>query len=443
MGRVARLLVATAGTLALAAPAHAAQPNIVVVMSDDQPYGSIGEMPYLSSLPGLEPFGTLYVNNALCCPSRATFLSGQYSHHTGVQLNREGGRFDPRETIATWLRRDGYQTGLFGKYLNTYPFHRGPAYIPPGWDRWVAMADKGDPRYYNYALSLDGVEIRFGGFEQDYSTDVLARLAEDFIDDAPQPFFALITPTAPHLPYIPTPRHAGLYAEEPFEIPPNFDRAAHGAPAYYRDAPGTTVAEQQNVWRLQMETLRAVDELAERVVTAADARGPTIFVYLSDNGYSLGSHRIPFKRCGYEECGRVPGLIRSPGDPTGVFASNADLAPTLAELAGVRSGPTDGRSLVPAMQGASQKHPAVLLHSKSKNEGSDFGLDLPGYWGLRTPRWKYLKHAPAAGAPGEELYDLSEDPFELENLATRGRFRSVADGLDRRMVRLRAVRPSR
>jgi arylsulfatase A-like enzyme len=435
-----------AATLALAlhaAPAQAQQPNIVVVMSDDQAYGTEGEMPYVSSLPGLEPFGTLYANTALCCPARATFLSGQYSHHTGVSLNRHGERFDDRQTLATWLDDAGYETGLFGKYLNTYPFHRGGDYIPPGWDRWVAFADRGDPRYYSYELSFDGVEIRMDGDADAYSTDVLARHAETFVENAPEPFFAYVAPAAPHYPYLGAPRHLGLYDDVPFPVRSNFNRHARGAPAYYRRAPAAREDEQAEIWRGQMEALQALDELVEGVVSAADARGPTVVLYLSDNGYSLGSHGIPLKRCGYEECGRVPGLIRSPGDPSGVLASNADLAPTLAELAGARPGPTDGRSLLPAMTGEPQQRPAVLLHNASNHEGRDFGKDLPAFWGVRTPRWKYLEHSRAAGTPRRELYDLEADPYELENLAGSPEARDVLEDLDRRLRRLRAARPSR
>ncbi|MDQ3758339.1 MAG: hypothetical protein M3331_00105, partial [Actinomycetota bacterium] len=118
-----------------------------------------------------------------------------------------------------------------------------------------------------------------------------------------------------------------------------------------------------------------------------------------------------------------PGLIRAPGDPSGLLASIADLAPTLAEYAGVPHPPTDGESLVPNFMGAPQDPDrALLLHHRTEPGDQPFGRDLPGFWGLRTQRWKYLRHGFGAGAEGEsgrpeELYDLEADPFELDNLA--------------------------
>lgn len=404
-------------------PEAKAAPNIVVVMSDDQPYQSVEEMPFVSSLEGLEPFGTLYDNVAMCCPARATFLTGLYSQHTGVELNRDAVSFDPRETLATWLDERGYETALFGKYLNQYPFGGGTGRVPPGWDRWAAFIGKG-ARYYDYALNVDGRARKFGDDPHEYSTDVLAKRARRFVKAAPEPFFALVTPFGPHGRAIPAPRHEHLYDDAPFVVRPNFNTVAEGAPPYYQDFPESDRRDARVKWRDRMEALRSVDELSERVITAADERpGETVFLYLSDNGFSLGSHRWPGKRCGYEECGRVPGLIRADGDASGLLASIADLAPTLADLANAPTAPTDGESLVPQFNGAPEDPArAVLLRNRASPGGGEFGHGLPSFWGLRTQRWKYLRHGlGAANNEGtdrpEELYDLSSDPFELHNLA--------------------------
>ncbi len=447
-GRAHRVLwavcVAMAWLLCLSLPAGSLagqSPNIVVVMSDDQPYYTVEEMPYVSSLEGLEPFGTLYDNISMCCPARAAFLTGLYGHHSGVELNNDGKRMDPRRTIAKWLDEGGYETGHFGKYLNRYPFEKQNGEVPPGWDRWVAFASK--PSYYRYDLTVDGTRRSLGNAEADYSTDVLAGHAEKFVQEAPQPFFALVTPFGPHgtdSPISAAPRHDGLYDGVPFARRPNFGQAAEGAPYFYRQFAPASFRREQAKWRDRMETLRSIDELTEDVVTAADERSrETVVVYLSDNGYSLGSHRWPKKRCGYEECGRVPGLIRAPGDPSGLLASIVDLAPTLADLAGVPHPPTDGLSLVPNFNGEPQEPGrAILLQNREGGEGGAFGVALPGFWGLRTPRWKYLDHNLTAGPPGaterpEELYDLKADPFELENLAQD---RSYTDELRKMRARL-------
>ena len=409
-------------------------------MSDDQPYYSVEEMPYVSSLDGLEPLDVLYDNVALCCPARATFLTGLYSHHTGVEGNN-GAKFDPSDTLATWLNHGGYETGLFGKYLNGYPFSEAGNAVPPGWDRWVAFA--GEPGYYNYKLSVDGATRRFGDHTRDYSTDVLARKARAFVNTAPEPFFAFVTPYGPHEPATPAARHVDSYRDIPFPQRPNFGVAAQGAPDYYEQLPAPSFDRAQTKWRRQMETLQSVDELVGTVVTKADQRQrETIVVYLSDNGFSLGSHRRGEKVCGYEECGRIPGLIRAPGDPSGSVASIADMAPTLADLAGVGHAPTDGYSLVPHFEGAPFDPDRALLlrNARTTKRG------LPPFWGLRTDRWKYLRHSFAAGVEGasqrpEKLYDLQADPFELENVAAEPAYEEVLAGLRARLKAERAADP--
>jgi N-acetylglucosamine-6-sulfatase len=421
-------------------------PNIVVVMSDDQAYDTVDEMPYVSSLQGLEPLGVLYDNVSMCCPARAAFLTGLYAHHSGVELNTHGERMDDRETIATWLDDGGYETGLFGKYLNGYPFKRDRGEIPPGWDRWAAFLTK--PAYYGYDLTLDGERRSYGNDPDDYSTDVLAGEAESFVKSAEQPFFALVAPFGPHGRAIPARRHKGLYRDTDFPVRPNFSEAAEDAPYYYRRLPEPSLGFHQKDWRERMEALQSVDELAERVVSAADERSrETIVVYLSDNGYSQGSHDWPRKRCGYEECGRVPGLIRAPGDPSGLLASMVDLAPTLTDLAGVDRETTDGRSLVPYFNGQPEEADrAVLLQNREAGLGGAFGESLPGFWGVRTPRWKYLDHNLSAGRPGatkrpEELYDLQADPFELNNLAGNRAFDRVLRTMRARLLELQ-TRPA-
>lgn len=410
-------------------------------MSDDQPYYSVEEMPYVSSLDGLEPLDVLYDNVALCCPARATFLTGLYSHHTGVE-NNNGAAFDPSDTLATWLDEGGYTTGLFGKYLNLYPFESDGNAPPPGWDRWVAFV--GTPGYYNYELNMDGRVRGFGDHTREYSTDVLAREARAFVKNAGGPFFAFITPFGPHGPYIPAARHAGSYRDVPFPRRENFGVTAKGAPAYYQQLPEPSFEAMQSRWRTQMEMLQSVDELVKTVVTEADERPrKTIVLYLSDNGFSLGSHRWGSKWCGYEECGRIPGLIRSPGDPSGAFASIADLAPTLADFAGVPNAPTDGESLVPTFAGSPQDPDrAILLRKKGQKKAGA----IPPFWGLRTQRWKYLRHGAATGADGdferpEELYDLREDPFELQNVAADPEYEEVLAGLRARLEAERAAAP--
>ena len=192
------------------AVAGSTPPNVLMVVTDDQAAGTVKRMPYLRDAEGWTRFDSFYVNNPLCCPSRATMLTGLYSHHTGVETNDDAPRFDDSSTLATWLDAAGYETGLFGKYLNDYPWGRGSDYVPQGWDRWAAF--KGDPGYYDYTLIGSRGRERFGRAAADYSTDVLANRTADFIADAGEPFFAYYAPYAPHSPRTAAPRHRGRYA---------------------------------------------------------------------------------------------------------------------------------------------------------------------------------------------------------------------------------------
>ncbi|GIV00653.1 MAG: hypothetical protein KatS3mg014_2268 [Actinomycetota bacterium] len=400
--------------------------NVVVIVTDDQSFDSIPRsvpvMPYLQAR-ALDPadhwvvFTRAFVNTPLCCPSRATMLTGRYPHHTGVWGNADGAVLDETDTLATWLDAAGYETALVGKYLNGYPFGRGP-YVPPGWDRWWGK-EQGGPEsiYHDFTLIEQGTPVAYG--PEAYSTDVLADAAVSFIERAPRdrPFFLWFAPTAPHPPAEPAARHAGRYADLALTDPPSLGEPdVSDKPAWVRALPPLDAAgleAMRNARRRSFETLLAVDEAVRRVIEALRERGEleeTVVVFTSDNGLSFGEHRWDRKSCPYEECIRVPLLVRVPGlahrvEPA--LVSAVDLAPTILDLTGVRpTGPLDGASLAPLLRGGPPPRQEVYL---------EFGGDprVPAWRALRTPRWMYVELA-----TGErELYDLRADPFELENLA--------------------------
>ena len=156
-------------------------------------------MPYTNGRSDWTRFGNAFVNNPLCCPSRATILSGQYSHHHHVEENDLGNRFDASSTVATWLNSAGYRTGLVGKYLNGYPFGRA-LYKPPGWDSWYSFTS--EPQYYNYSLYENSVKRSYGSEVSAYSTDVLTSKAVSFIKSSSNdPFFLYYAPKTPHNPF--------------------------------------------------------------------------------------------------------------------------------------------------------------------------------------------------------------------------------------------------
>src|SRR5829696_5891255 len=338
------------------------RPNLVLVVTDDLDAASVEAMPTVRALlhdQGVS-FSNFFVSTPLCCPARVSLLRGQYAHNHGVLGNggpnggfatfhRLGGE---DSTVATWLHDAGYRTALLGKYLNGYPEDTDPSYVPPGWDEWdalVAEAPAGGG-YIDYALNENGRRVTYGHDAADYSTDVLAAKATDFIartSGADQPFFLYLAPFAPHQPSIPAPRHAQAFAEAWAPRSAAFNEAdVSDKPSWVRARPVLSdeqVAEIDAQYRDRLRTLLAVDEMVATLVETLEATGElenTYLFFTSDNGFLLGEHRLPIgKETPYQEAVRVPLLVRGPGVPAGTavdsLALNVDLAPTLAELASV------------------------------------------------------------------------------------------------------------
>jgi arylsulfatase A-like enzyme len=455
--RIAVMLAVGVIVLGVIVPRPAAapdrRPNIVLVLSDDQTIDSLPHdppvMPFLQAATQ-DPndhwvtFTNGFVNTPLCCPSRASILTGQYSHHTGVRRNRDGALLDDGDTVALWLHAAGYTTGLFGKYLNRYPFGAAP-YVPPGWDRWAGkIHGSGSTVYYDYSVSQQGFPVAYDHGPTDYSTDVFARMAVDFVRTAPadRPFFLMFTPTGPHSPWTPAPRDRGTWTASVPEPRSVGERNVSDKPAWIRALPPLgpdARARLRQDHRLEYETLASVDEAVRSVVEAIRARGElgrTVIFYLSDNGYSYGEHRWVTKSCPYDECIRTPFLVRVPGTEARAddhLVSSVDLAPTIADLAGVRpGGPVDGVSLLPLLRGRSPTgwRTGVLCEYVGTRE-------LPGWWELRTADVAYVEYV-----TGErELYDLTgvlgrPDPLELDNRVDEPRYAGLAATLAERLHRL-------
>jgi N-acetylglucosamine-6-sulfatase len=454
----ALLSILVVAGLAVAAPSRAVprdtRMNVVVIVSDDQTFESIPHDP--PAMPKLQRliedpaqhwirFPNAFVDTPLCCPSRASILTGRYAHDTGVVSNTTGDRLDDTRTIATALQAAGYTTALVGKYLNGYPFGFAPT-PPPGWDTWFAkLQGPQDSVYEGYALTDDGFTQPHGATPEDYSTDVYADAAADFIRTAPEdrPFFLLFTPMAPHAPWTPARRDAGTWRAT-LTPPPSFDEPdVSDKPAWVRRLPRLTPERSRTLRRdrrLEYETLGALDDAVQRILDGLQARGAlenTVVVYLTDNGFSFGEHRWVTKSCPYDECIRTPFFVRFPSADAGTNAlpvSNVDLAPTIAQLA--NAGPPvrpDGRSIVPLLRGRTPvRWPSGAL--------SQFHGDarIPPWSELRTARYAYVEYR-----TGErELYDLEgslgrPDPYELRNVAGDPRYA----GVERRLaVELRSAR---
>jgi N-acetylglucosamine-6-sulfatase len=474
MGRRGRLLTAILAALGVSAAvaavglgthsanlgqAAAAQgrPNVVVVETDDQTLESMKVMTNVNSLIGDQgvTFANSFVNFSLCCPSRATFLTGQYAHNHKVENNQppNGGfpRFEAlhaNENLAVWLQRAGYYTAMIGKYLNDYS-NKPP--VPPGWSEWHATAPY-DQRVYSYPINNDGRLVNYGQDPSDFKQDVLTRKAVDLVNrraPKPQPFFLWLTYTAPHVggppnpnppqncenAAKPAPRDAHAFDNAPLPKPPNFNEGdVSDKPKSIQNLPPLNATEISNIqrkYRCELESLLSVDDGAKKVVNALQQKGElnnTLLVYTSDNGYFHGEHRIPGDKMNlYEESIRVPLEMRGPGVPVGATVDplviNADLAPTILDAANANHGTVkiDGTSLLPIA-----RHPGI-------DRNRELLIEEPTFKAIRTERYLYAEHKSGA----KELYDLQNDPYELQSLHADPGYAAVKAELASRLHAIR------
>jgi arylsulfatase A-like enzyme len=401
--------------------AAAPRPNIVMVLVDDVPRRTLDAMPFVRRQ--VAGKGVTYRNavipSALCCPSRAALLTGRYAHSTRMYLNGDEGATDlggwpsfrrwEASTLAVRLDRNGYHTALVGKYLNMYQPARS-TYVPEGWDRFVTFRTP-IRDYYDYSL-IGTVQERHGRAAADYLTDVLARHAVRLVQNAPvrRPLFLLYAPLAAHDPYLPAPRHVGDWHNEPLGRAFN-EQDMSDKPRWFASMPLRSREVQTGEQRRQHEMLMSVDEGVRAIVRALGTRiRNTLVIYLSDNGYVHGAHRVVGKNVAYADASEVPLVMRwdghlPAGSTSGRVTPNVDVSATIADAAGVRWA-RDGRS--------------VLSHDRRGSLLEQTRYGRPAYCGYRTSRYLYVRWSRGR----EELYDYRTDPAELTSLH---RSRAYAD----------------
>ncbi len=428
--------------------AAAAQPNIILIVTDDLDARSVDDAIQARQFPALAAiaaqgltFTNFFVTTPSCAPSRASIFRGQYVHNHGVWSNdsKHGGfaafhrRGNEQSTVATWLHDAGYRTGLFGKYLNGY--ETAPHHVPTGWDRWEAFLDG---KYVHYTLSDNGHVVSSHGGA--YDTDEIARRTADFIHDSASagvPFFAYVATHAPHLPARPPKRDRHAFSQAQAPRVPSFNEAdVSDKPDYVKKEKLLSkhkIHKIDQLYQKRMQTMLAVDDLVGTLVQALDNEGvrqQTYLLFTSDNGFLLGEHRrAEGKGSPYEEAILVPMLVVGPDTPKGQreqrLALNIDLAPTIAALAGATVPDfVDGRSLAPLLQGNSPgqwrqqflvERPTHSHHNAGQGPHAGHGKPskIPAFNALRSTDSIYVEYQ-----TGErEDYDLKKDPFELDNQA--------------------------
>lgn len=449
---------------------RADRPNILLILTDDLD-SNLGTLDYMPNLQRVLKSQGLTIEDyfsttPVCCPARSSILRGQYAHNHQVFTNAAPvggfGKFhslaNEASTVAVWLQAAGYRTALFGKYLNGYPFSDNRTYIPPGWTEWYSPA-RGTPyREFNYYLNENGRIIGYGLGENEYMTDVLSQKVVDFLGrstSAQSPFFIYLSTYAPHEPAIPAPRHSGLFADLQIPRLPAFDEAdVSDKVTDIKGNPPLDPAAIQNLdelYRQRVRSMQAVDEMIARLVETLEGLEQlqnTYIIFTSDNGFHMGQHRLNSdKGTPYEEDITVPFIIRGPGIPAGetlqgYLAGIIDLAPTLADLAGVVPPDfVDGRSLVPLWlpnlpDQTHWRRGLLIEYFGSENETASSSIQPVGlglqdqlleppdpdeimqtapkvhFLALRTDKYLYSEYP-----DGQiEFYDLENDPYQLENL---------------------------
>jgi arylsulfatase A-like enzyme len=424
--------------------------NVIFILSDDHRYDfmSFLNKPKFLETPNMDRMARegAYIKNAtvstaLCSPSRASILTGQYAHKHGVVDNNtrvpEGTRFFPQD-----LQKAGWQTAFMGKW------HMGHASDEPrpGFDKWISF--RGQGVYLNPTFNIDGKQVKREGHVSDLLTDyALDWLKNDC--DPNRPFMLYLSHKAVHAMFEPAKRHLGRYENVKLEYPKNMADTEEN----YKGKPDW-VKEQRNSWhgvdymyhgqmdfdtfyRRYCETLLSVDDSIGRVIKYLEDNNlaeDTLVMYMGDNGFVFGEHGLIDKRHMYEESMRVPflawcpGMIK-PGVVIEELIQNIDIAPTILDVAGLETPALmDGKSFLPILQGKKipWRDAAFYEYYWERNFPQ-----TPTTHGVRTDRYKYIHYHGIWDI--DELYDLKEDPEEMHNLIDSPEHQQLIKQLNNRM----------
>jgi arylsulfatase A-like enzyme len=425
------------------------RPNVILIDTDDMNVTDMFVMQKTLALLGAHgtTFRNSYVSFPLCCPSRATQLTGQYAHNHGVLTDQRFTDLDSSNTLAVWLKRAKYRTAMVGKYLNGYGVV-DPRQVPPGWKQWFGLTGGTEQKRYGFKLNENGKVRNYPRKPANYIDYVLGAKVNGILKmwaPSPKPFFLYYNPNNPHgekgTPVWstrdpePAPQYLGRFGDTPAPRPPNFDEPnVSDKPQQIRDIPRLSDLDKADIdrrYRGRIESLLSVDDEIKKIVGLVRKYGDkrkTFFFFTSDNGLELGAHRIEFKDYLYEEGERVPLIIRGPGVPQNTtrdqLVANIDLAPTIVAITKARPARVmDGIDLLPLTTDPSVSNDRSLLF-----ESVDLGI-----YGIRRGPWSYNLYSNG----DEELYNLDDDPYQLTNVADDPGLASLKASLKAELLRLK------
>jgi len=424
--------------------------NIIYILSDDHRYDFMG---FTNKVPGLQTpgldkmaneglhFKNAFVTTALCSPSRASILTGQYAH-THTVVDNDAPLPANLTFFSQYLQKQGYKTGFMGKW------HMGNTgdQPQPGFDHWISFQGQG--RYTGNILNIDGKKVQTSA--DDYITDVLTDKAIAWMNEVKSgPFCLYLSHKGVHAEFEPAKRHKGMYRNLPIECPPSMYLTATDSSktfgkfnppqstVNYRDIPKWVRAQRYSwhgvdymyhgqipfdeFYHLYLETLQAVDESVARMLDWVEKNGlkeNTLVVYMGDNGFLFGEHGLIDKRNAYEESMRVPMLMWAPGmiKPNSTaqqMVLGIDLAPTFLEIAGIKVKPAQmqGASMLPLLKGEKPLWRDKVFYEYYWESAFP---QTPTLFAVRGDRYKYIFNYGTWDI--NELYDLKEDPNEMNNL---------------------------
>jgi arylsulfatase A-like enzyme len=424
-----------------------AKPNVVFVLTDDQRADAVGYHP--NSLLGIETpnidrlaeegarFDNMFVTTSLCSPSRASFLSGTYTHTHGVRDNFTDYPHE-LQSFPLLLQQAGYSTAYIGKWH----MGEGDDSRRPGFDYWVTH--KGQGKYYDTDFNVNGERKTVAG----YYTDRVTDMALDWLTqrDQTQPFALIVGHKAPHGPFIPEPRYATRYDAIPYPYPASGfeldDKPAwikerlptwHGiyGPLYgfrddFPDMRPEAVADFERFVRSYVATINSVDDSVGRIYAALERSGEldnTIFIFASDNGFLFGEHGMIDKRTMHDASVRVPLVVRYPdrikaGTVIKEHVLSLDMAPSIVDMAiAGKMKNIQGLSWAGLVAGEPSAWRDAWLYEYNYEVQFPY---TPNVRGIRKGDWKYIAYPHGDGGPlrhMEELYNMAEDPAESRNLA--------------------------